>query len=109
MQDRFPPRCHSNRPDSSGDTLKNSSPRSFSVIGNLLNRNDMYIEKSNILFVCSLYRSKREKQCTKPDVFLNVMKCHSSLNTFESKYLKVLAKCLNMTHSKLTTRVLENI
>ena len=62
MQDMFPPRYHSSRPDSSEDTPENSSPRSFSVIGSLLNGNDMFIEKSNILFVCSLYRSLREKK-----------------------------------------------
>ena len=83
MQDRFLPWYHSSRPDSSEDTPESSSPRSFSVIGSLLNRNDMFIEKSNILFVCSIYRSLREKQCTKPDVFLNVLKYYSSLFCIE--------------------------
>ena len=94
MQDMFLPRCHSSRSDSSEDTPENSSPRSFSVIDSLLNGNDIYIEKSNILFVCSLYRCLREKH----EVLLNFMKCHSPLNTFESKYLNV--KCLKMVHSK---------
>ena len=54
-------------------------------------------------------RSLREKHCTKPEVFLNVLKCHSFLNIFESKYFKVFATCLNMTHSKYTSQLLENL
>ena len=45
MQDRFPPRYHSYRPDSSEDTPENSSPRSFLMNDSLLNGNDMFIEK----------------------------------------------------------------
>ena len=100
MQDTFLPRCHSNRPDSSEDTPESSSHRSLSVIGSLLNGGDMYTETKTIALVCSHYRSLREKQYTKPDIFLNVLNYHISLNNFDSKYLKVFATCLNMTYSK---------
>ena len=95
MQNMFLPWYYSNRPDSSEDTPENSSPRSFSVIGSLLNGNDMSIEKRNIMFVCSLYRSLREKNCTKPDVFLNVLK-HYMLSPRLSKsyYLFFIFDCM---------------
>ena len=39
MQGRFLPQCHSNRPDSFEDTLKNSFSRSTPLIDSLLNYN----------------------------------------------------------------------
>ena len=101
MFDRFPPRYHSNRPDSSEDILENSSTRSFSVIDSLLKGSGMYIETQNITLVCSQYRSLREKkQFIKPDNFLNFLNYNSSLNNFVSKYLKGFAICINMTHTR---------
>ena len=47
------------------------------------------------MFVCSLYRSLREKNCTKPDVFLNVLK-HYMLSPRLSKsyYLFFIFDCM---------------
>ena len=43
-QDRFPLHCHNNRPDSSEDTLKNSSSRSSLVTDNLNNNKTIMIK-----------------------------------------------------------------
>ena len=61
MQDRFLQRCHSNRSDSTEDTLTNSSSRNNPMMDILLNGNDMYIEKQIFFFVVSIYRPLREK------------------------------------------------
>ena len=65
MQDRFPPRYHSSRPDSSEDTPENSSPRSVLLIGSLLKGNNMFIETiiiSNFVFYSIDFKEK-SKTC----------------------------------------------
>ena len=74
MQGRFLPRYDNNRPDSSEDTPESSSPRSFQVIGSLLNGNDMNVEKIiTFMFCISLFRPLRKKK-VQTGLFLKYLK-----------------------------------
>ena len=57
-QSRFPPRCHSNRSDSSEDTLENSSPRSSPEMDSLIKGKCFFIDKIKRAYLrVSSYRS----------------------------------------------------
>ena len=52
-QSRFPPQRHNNRPDSSEDTLANSSPRSNPEMDSLIKENVLCIDKMYVgMYIC---------------------------------------------------------